>query len=162
AAWNGLDTVITVPGTVNSLQVVAMNAAGSAFGTSAGVSGPFPAVFPTQPASQRVAAGDSVVFSAVAAGPALTYQWLRDGRPLSNGTSGDGTITGATGATLVISGATPASAGSYTCVATSFGNSVASDTATLEVGATGEAGRLADVSCRASVRPGGGALIVGF
>jgi len=162
APWNGLDTVIPVAGPVNEVQVVAMNAAGSAIGASATVSGPFPAVFPTQPVSQRVATGDSVVFSAVAAGSAQTYQWQRNGSPLSDGTSGGATITGSTGPTLVISGATAAIAGSYTCVATSFGNSVTSDAATLEVDPAQGAGRLADVSCRAGVQPGSGALIVGF
>jgi hypothetical protein len=162
AAWNGLDTVITVPGPLNDVQVVAMDSAGSAIGTSAVVTGPFGAVFTTQPASQTIAAGDTVAFSAVAAGPAQTYQWLLNGSPLSNGSSGGATVSGATGPTLVISGAAAASAGSYACVATSFGNSVTSNTATLTVIATMDAGRLADVSCRAGAGNGSGALIAGF
>jgi hypothetical protein len=162
AAWNGLDTVITVPGPLNDVQVVAMNSAGSAIGTSAVAAGPFAAVFTTQPASQTIAAGDTVVFSAVATGSAQTYRWLFNGRPLSDGASGGATISGATGSTLVVSGATAASAGSYACVATSFGNSAASGAAALAVSTAADAGRLADVSCRAGVGTGGNALIAGF
>jgi hypothetical protein len=162
AAWNGLDTVITVPGPANDIQVVAMNAAGTAIGTSATVAGPFAAVFPTQPISQSIAAGSTVVFSALDSGPAPAYQWMFNGSPLSNGTSNGTTISGATGPSLEISGATAANAGSYACVATNFGNPVTSDTATLTVSATTDAGRLIDVSCRAVVGPGDGALIAGF
>ena len=162
APWNGLDTVVTVPGPVGAVQVVAMDASGSAIGTSAAVAGPFAAAFPTQPVSQRIASGDAVVFGAAATGSAQSYQWLKDGSPLSDGTLDGASITGATGPTLVIRGATPASAGSYACVASSFGNSATSDAATLTVGPPEGAGRLADVSCRAAVEPGSGALIVGF
>jgi hypothetical protein len=162
AAWNGLDTVITITGPVNDIQVVAMNSAGSAIGTSAVTAGPFAAVFTTQPASQTIAAGDTVVFSAVATGSAQTYQWLFNGSPLSDGASGGAAISGATGPTLIVSGATAASAGSYACVATSFGNSATSGTATLAISTAADAGRLADVSCRAGVGTGGNVLIAGF
>jgi hypothetical protein len=162
AAWNGLDTLITVPGPLNDIQVVAMNSAGSVIGTSAVAEGPFAAVFSTQPASRTTAVGGRVVFSAVATGPAQAYQWLFNGSPLSDGAMGGATVSGAAGPTLVISGATAASAGSYSCVATSFGNSATSDSATLTVSASAEAGRLANTSCRSAVGTGDGALIVGF
>jgi hypothetical protein len=162
AAWSGLDTMITVPGPVNNIQVVARNSAGSAIGTSAAVAGPFAAVFPEQPASRTIAAGGTVAFRAVATGSAQTYQWLFNGSPLSDGASGGATISGATGPTLVISGATGASAGTYACVAASFGNSATSDAAMLTVGASADAGRLSNTSCRSAVGTGGDALIVGF
>jgi hypothetical protein len=162
AAWNGLDTVITVPGPLNDVQVVAMNSAGSAIGTSAAAAGPFAAVFPAQPASQTIAAGGTVAFSALATGSAQTYQWLFNGSPLSDGASGGATVSGATGPTLVVSGATGASAGSYSCVAASFGNSATSDAAALTVAPAADAGRLSNTSCRSAVGTGHAALIVGF
>jgi hypothetical protein len=160
--WNGLDTVITVPGPVNTVEVVALNSTGAAIGTSATVSGPFAAVFSTQPVSQTVAAGGTVVFSAVASLSPPTYQWLFNGIPVSNGTSSGATISGATDSTLSISRATPANAGSYKCVASSLGNSVTSNAANLAVSATTDTGHLVDISCRAAVGTGYSNLIIGF
>jgi len=162
APWSGLDTVIPVAGPVNAIQVVAINSAGAAIGTSATVSGPYADVFPTQPASQVIAAGGTVVFSAAASVSSPAYQWMFNGSPLRNGNFDGSTVSGATGPTLVVSGSTGANAGSYSCVATSFGNSATSNAATLGVSATGDVGRLVDVSCRSDVVPGEGALIVGF
>jgi hypothetical protein len=62
----------------------------------------------TAPVSGRVHIGDSFSFTVTASdgyGPAYTYQWQQDGSDLS----------GETSATLNISSATPASAGSYVC-----------------------------------------------
>ena len=162
AAWNGLDTAITVPGLVGNIQVVALDSSGNTIGTSATVAGPFAAVFPTQPESQSIAAGSTVVFTAVATGAAPTYQWLINGSPLANGTSNGTTISGATGLSLEIGGAMAANAGSYACVATNLGNPATSDAAVLTVSATSDAGRLIDVACRAIVGQGDGALIAGF
>lgn len=79
-------------------------------------------IFTTQPTSQQVSTGTTVVFSATVTAPsAPTFQWQKNGLNISNG----GTISGATTNTLTITGATPADAGTYTLVAT---NSVASDT----------------------------------
>jgi len=162
APWNGLDTVISVPGPVNAIQVVAMDSADAAIGTSATVSGPFADLFPTQPASQVIAAGGTVVFNAVASVSSPAYQWMFNGSALSNGKVNGATVSGATGPTLVISGSTGANAGTYSCVASSFGNSATSNTATLAVSAAADAGRLVDISCRSAVGAGDGALIVGF
>jgi hypothetical protein len=52
-----------------------------------------------QPQPQSVCAGAATSFSVSATGTALTYQWYRDGLPLTNG----GTISGSTSATLNIS-----------------------------------------------------------
>ncbi len=57
-----------------------------------------------QPISQTIASGSTVVFS-VTGVPGATYQWQLNGV----------TIAGATGPQLVISGATAANAGNYTC-----------------------------------------------
>ena len=93
--WNGLDTMIPISGSVNDIQVVALNSAGAAIGTSATISGPFANVFSTQPTSQTVAAGRSAAFNAVTLFPAPpSYQWLFNGSPLTNGTTGGTTISG--------------------------------------------------------------------
>jgi hypothetical protein len=161
--WNGLDTVLPISGSVNDIQVVALNSAGAAIGKSATISGPFANVFSTQPTSQTVAVGRSVAFSAAASFPAPpSYQWLFNGSPLTNGTTGGTTFSGATGSTLVITGTTVANSGSYSCVATSLGNSVTSSSATLTVSPATNAGWLADISCRSAVGAGENALIIGF
>jgi len=162
APWNGMDTAITIPGPVNNILAVAIDSAGAAIGTSATTSGPFAAVFPTQPASQTIAAGGTVAFSAVAAGSSPAYQWLFNGDPLQNGARDGASVSGADGPRLVIKGATAANSGSYSCVAASFGNSVTSSTATLAVDTPTDPGRLVDISCRSDVGSGGGALIIGF
>lgn len=162
APWNGLDTLVSVPGPLDTVQVVAFDATGTAIGTSAAVSGPFPGTFPQQPVAQTIAAGSTVSFTASASGIGLTYQWMLNGSPISNGSAGGATISGATGTTLIITGATAANAGTYTSVASSFGNSMASDPVALTVSATTDPGRLIDTSCRAAVGSGDAALIIGF
>lgn len=155
--------MIPIFGSVNDIQVVALNSAGAAIGTSATISGPFASVFSTQPTSQTIAAGRSVAFNAVALFPAPpSYQWLFNGSPLANGTTGGTTISGATDSTLVITGTTIANSGSYSCVATSLGNSVTSSSATLMISLATNAGWLADISCRSAVGTGENVLIIGF
>jgi hypothetical protein len=160
--WNGLDTEATAPGNPAVVQVVALDAMGTAIGTSAPVSGPFSPVFPTQPMSQTIAAGRTVVFGAVASGASPSYQWLFNGAPLSDGTTGGTTISGSAGSSLIITGAVSANAGIYSCVATNFGKASTSNPATLSVVAAADAGLLLDVSCRSAVSAASGPLIVGF
>ncbi len=81
---------------------------------------------------------------------------------MANGSAGGTTISGATGPTLLITGANAADSGNYSCVATSLGISVTSDPATLTVSATASAGWLSDVSCRSAVGTGENALIIGL
>lgn len=164
APWNGLDTTISVPGPLASVAVVALDANGAALGTSAPLDGPFPGETPVitqQPASQTVAAGDTVVFSVTAA-PATTYQWSHNGQPLADGTSAETTVSGATGPTVMLRGVTAADAGSYTCTVSNLGTATTSDAATLTVPDGGDASRIVNLSCRADAGNGDKALIVGF
>ncbi len=78
--------------------------------------------FTTQPASQSVAAGQSVTFTAAAAG-SPTYQW----------SGPNGVISGATGASLTLTNVQLSAAGAYTVTATVTGGSVTSSSATLTV-----------------------------
>jgi len=106
-----------------------------------------------QPSSQTVATGSTTVFSFTASGaPTPAYQWFLNGAAIPSATS----------STLVISGATAANAGSYTCTATNSLGSVTSSAATLNVVNTPDPGRLTNISCRATVGTGGNILIAGF
>ncbi len=159
--WNGFNTPITVPAAA-TIEVVALDSTGSVIATSAAISGPFPDVFTSEPSSQTIASGDTVVLRASATGTAPQYQWQFNGVPLGGATVGLATITGSTSATLVINGATAANAGTYTCVVTNSGVALASSPATITVGPTQDPGRLVNVSARADVGTGANALIVGY
>ncbi len=108
-----------------------------------------PPAFTTQPISVSVPGG-RVAFNAVASN-SPTYQWMRDGSP----------VPGATGSLYLVPNAEPA-AGTYTCVATNAEGSVTSNAATLALTATLDAGRLINLSCRATVGTGANVLIAGF
>jgi hypothetical protein len=108
-------------------------------------------VFSEQPSPVTVASGSTAVFSAAASG-GPSYQWYQNGVAIPSGT----------GSTLVISDATPANAGSYTCKATNPGGTATSNFATLSVVGTANPGRLVNISCRAMVGTGGNILIAGF
>ncbi len=105
--------------------------------------------FATQPLSVTVTGG-TVAFNAVASN-APTYQWMRNGSP----------VTGATGSLYLIPDAATAP-GTYTCVATNALGSVTSDAATLALAATPNPGRMINLSCRATVGTGASVLIAGF
>jgi sugar lactone lactonase YvrE len=110
-------------------------------------------VITQQPSSQTIANATTVAFNAGATGlPAPTYQWYFNGAA----------IAGATGATLVIKGATAANAGTYTFTATNSTSSVQSSAATLALSSTTDVGRLINISCRSEVGTGGNILIAGF
>lgn len=77
----------------------------------------------TQPSPAVVKAGDSATFSVVATGPALSYQWYKDGLALTGGTAASYTIT--------LVGA--ADAGGYRAVITNAAGSTTSATAMLSL-----------------------------
>jgi alpha-L-arabinofuranosidase len=107
----------------------------------------------SQPVSQTVATGSTVVFSFPTTGsPNATYQWSLNGTPISS----------AAGATLIVTGATAADAGTYSAVATNASGSVTSSSASLTVVSTGNPGRLTNLSCRAQVGTGANLIFVGF
>jgi hypothetical protein len=109
--------------------------------------------FASQPSSQTVASGSTVVFSAPATGePLPTYQWFL------NGTA----IPSANNPTLVIGGVTSANAGSYTCSVANESGALTSNAAVLNVIITSNPGRLINISSRAIVETGGNILIAGF
>ena len=115
--------------------------------------------FNTQPFSQTISSGSTVAFHANANGsPTPTYQWYNGAGVLSNGNG----VSGVTGATLVINGATAANAGSYYCKVSNSAGSIQSNTATLSVISTTNVGRLVNISCRAQVGTGSNILITGF
>lgn len=93
----------------------------------------------TQPQNQTVAAGHNAQFTIAAAGTgAITYQWYFNGLALTDG----GNISGATTATLTLTGVVAADAGNYTCVASNFGGGATSNAATLTVDTTAPAGTI--------------------
>lgn len=75
----------------------------------------------TQPVERIAAVGEAATFSVAATGPALTYQWLRQGVPLA----------GATSASLVIPAAQIADGGAYSVVVANSAGRVTSSTALL-------------------------------
>ncbi|HZZ57188.1 MAG TPA: glycoside hydrolase family 9 protein [Opitutaceae bacterium] len=106
-----------------------------------------------QPASQSITTGGTAQFAVSATGPGtLTYQWCFDGVPLS----------GATNATLSLSGVAATQAGAYTVVVGSGTSLITSATATLTVT---PGARLLNLSARADVAASGSnpqVLIAGF
>ena len=75
--------------------------------------------------------GSDVSFNVTATGTApLSYQWQKDGEDLTDG----GSITGATTATLTITGVMESDEGGYRCVVTNTAGMVTSNTAMLTVG----------------------------
>ncbi|HLX70098.1 MAG TPA: immunoglobulin domain-containing protein, partial [Verrucomicrobiae bacterium] len=92
-------TVLTVPLTNTVLASNTTTAATGLMLGSALVAPNAPPVITNQPTPSVVANGSIGVFNVAASGGGLTYQWFKNGSPLSNG----GNITGATNSTLAIS-----------------------------------------------------------
>ena len=108
------------------------------FGLSLLASTQFPVVFTdsTQPTNRNVVAGRPTTFVAEVVGsPPLSYQWYKDGQP----------ITGATNASFTINSVLPSDAGSYQVrVSNSLSTDVPSRSAILSVG--GEPVRITDAT----------------
>jgi trimeric autotransporter adhesin len=81
-------------------------------------------VITTQPNNVTSCFQQNVLFSVVATGSNLTYQWRKDGTPIT---------TGGTAASLIVTNLTSASAGAYSVVVTSGSCSVTSNNAVLTV-----------------------------
>ena len=103
--------------------------------------------------------GSTVVFRVAAGSPqGTTYRWSLNGSPLSDGPD----VMGSASPAIVISNATSADEGIYTCVATNSFGTTTSAAATLALSATADVGRLTNISCRAEVGTGANILIAGF
>ena len=76
-------------------------------------------IFVSQPLDQTVGCGGTATFSVAAAGPpgTVTYQWMRNFQPLTNGSG----VSGATSPTLTIQNVCTAQAGYYSVVVTLVG-----------------------------------------
>jgi glucose/arabinose dehydrogenase len=94
---------------------------------------PFALSFTSQPSDQIACLGDTVRLSvSVAANPAPTFSWRRNGTPLTDG----GNISGATTPTITISAARPSDGGTYDCFVQNTQGSLPSSAATVTVGAS--------------------------
>ncbi len=84
----------------------------------------------TQPMSRTNNATTTAMFSVVATNPApLTYQWLKNSSPLSNG----GNVSGATNATLTLANVSDSDVATYSVIVSDLAGSVTSSNATLTV-----------------------------
>ncbi len=79
-----------------------------------------------QPSNQTVAIGSNVQFSVAASGSNLSYQWLKDGNPITGNAS-------ATTATLQLTNVQTSDSGVYTVRVTNSGGSVVSNPVNLTV-----------------------------
>lgn len=105
-------------------SVTVTNAIGSANSIAANLTVNSPPVFEAQPRAQVAFSGGTVVFNAGASGGmGLTYQWRRNGEPIS----------GANAASLTLNNVTTGDAGNYDVVVTNALGSQVSSMATLFV-----------------------------
>lgn len=133
------------PGDAVPYAVVVSNSAGSvssspAFLTVSATATPL--VIMTQPVSQAIANGATVVFNVVATG-AIGFQWRHNGVPIANAIS----------PMLVIKGVSTASTGEYSVVIDGSSGPVISQTAALTVWTGTDFGRLINLSILANVSP---------
>lgn len=108
--------------------------------------------FTAQPQPATVALGDSVILNGAAGGEAWFYAWYKDGVP----------IPGATGTTLVLENTTAADAGNYTLLSGNTVGTLMSSPAAVNFVATGDPGRLLNLSVRSTEGTGAQTLITGF
>lgn len=103
-----------------------------------------PPAITTQPTAQATTVGSTVMFSVVASGTGLSYQWQKDGAAIS----------GATSATLTLTNVQVSNAGNYAVVVTNSGGSVTSSSVMLTVTTAG-AGPTITVNPISQTAPGG-------
>ncbi|GEP43059.1 S8 family serine peptidase [Brevifollis gellanilyticus] len=107
-----LDIPAIVTGQGGNYRVTVYNGAGNQASPDIPVG-----VIGSQPPTAAFKQGTTLAITANTTGPALTYQWQRNGTPLTNGPSlGGGVISGATATTLNISNLQIVDAGAYSCV----------------------------------------------
>jgi hypothetical protein len=107
----------------------------------------------TNPSSQTIATGSTVVFSTSITSPlGASYQWQFNGVP----------IVGATAATYLIQAANSSKAGTYTCVITNSSGSVTTQPAILTLVSSSNPGRLVNLSVLTMDGPGSQLLTIGF
>jgi len=93
-----------------------------------------PPVVVSQPTNQTLIEGMTAVFSVVLSNPAsCSYQWQYDNGISVTNLTDSGKVLGSTSSTLVINGATPAEAGTYSVIVSNAAGSVSSSQAVLEV-----------------------------
>ena len=123
-------TTLTLPGvtlaSAASYAVIAANSVGSVVSNVASLTVNAAPVITTQPVSLIVGTGSTVSFTVAATGyPSPAYQWSQ----------GASALSGATNATLILTGVTSANAGSYTVTVSNSVSSATSNAATLTVNA---------------------------
>ncbi len=108
-----------------SYQVIVSNVVGPVTSATASLTVQLvvPPTITAQPQSATVTVGDTVTFSVTANGTSPSYQWLKDGSPLS----------GAVNSTFVITGVSVSDAGSYSVNVSNAAASISSAPATLTV-----------------------------
>jgi pectin methylesterase-like acyl-CoA thioesterase len=96
---------------------------------------PLPTISLQPPSGTTASLGGDATFTVTASGDgALTYQWRKDGAPITDGPGvGGSTYAGANTATLTVSGLTPADEGDYDVVVTNPGGGTPSGVSTLDV-----------------------------
>jgi len=118
------------PADAGSYSVAVTNVVGAVTSAVAVLTVVAPPTISTQPLSQAVTQGTSVLFTVAVSGTApLSYQWLRNQAPLANG----GNVSGAISATLALTSVTQTNAGNCTVVITNAVGSVTSSIAALTV-----------------------------
>lgn len=113
-------------GDAGSYDVVATTSCGTSTSTAAVINVAPQPIITSQPQSDKVAEGGSVILRVKADGEALTYQWNHNGA----------LVSGATADTLELNGLTKAQEGTYRCVVGSACGSSTSSDATILVGTT--------------------------
>lgn len=106
--------------------VVAVDAVGELYVSGMTIRSSLPPLFASHPASKTGIVGSLVSFSAESNRPALAYQWLKDGVP----------VTGATSPTLVIQRVSEADEGTYALRVVLGDGVTVSDPAVLQISAS--------------------------
>lgn len=124
---------------------IVINVAATSMGTAPAIT--------AQPSPAAIGVGESVTFSVAATGTTpLSYQWLKDGTAIS----------GATHASLTLTGSTTASAGQYSVTVTNTAGNATSSTASLLVTPITTTNVLSNLSTRAYLPSASGVMIAGF